>query len=67
MTDRRSPPPRLLTVPDVADQLQVSARTVWRWIADGALPCVRIGRTVRVDPDVLERFLSHHATGSDRQ
>jgi excisionase family DNA binding protein len=67
MTDRCSPPPRLLTVPDVADQVQVSPRTVWRWIADGSLPCVRIGRMVRVDPDALERFLADHATGSDRR
>jgi excisionase family DNA binding protein len=43
----------LLTVPQVANELQISARTVWRWVASGALPCVRLGRTVRIHPDAL--------------
>jgi len=34
----------------VADRLQVSKRTVRRWIAEGRLPVVRLGRAVRIRP-----------------
>jgi excisionase family DNA binding protein len=37
----------LLTLPDVAELLAVSERTVWRLRAAGALPVVRIGHQVR--------------------
>ena len=36
------------TAAEVAAELGVSLRTVRRWIADGELPAVRIGRSVRV-------------------
>jgi magnesium chelatase family protein len=37
--------PRLLTVPEVADELGLSKRTVRRRIADGEIPAVKLGRT----------------------
>ena len=51
----------LLTVPEVADRLRVSVKTVRRRIESGELPAVRIGTgvraPVRVDGDALEEFL----------
>ncbi len=47
----------LLTMPQVARHLNVSERTIWSLIHSGHLPCVRIGRTVRVDPTDLVRFI----------
>jgi excisionase family DNA binding protein len=38
----------LLTVVQVAKNWQVSPRTVRRMIADGRLPIVRLGRSVRI-------------------
>jgi excisionase family DNA binding protein len=38
----------LLTVNQVAMQLGLSKKTVWRWIAAGELPIHRLGRSVRV-------------------
>jgi excisionase family DNA binding protein len=38
----------LLTVHQVAENWQVSQRTVRRMIADGRLPIIRIGRAVRI-------------------
>ena len=55
----RSP---LLTAAEVAALLQVSLRTVRRLIADGSLPVVRIGRSVRVSGEALNAFLSDQAT-----
>jgi excisionase family DNA binding protein len=45
----------LLTVKETADMLRVSAVTVRRFIADGRLPAVKIGRAVRVDKAEAER------------
>ncbi|HLH22708.1 MAG TPA: helix-turn-helix domain-containing protein [Chloroflexota bacterium] len=39
----------LLTVQETADLLRVSTVTVRRFIADGRLPAVKVGRAVRVD------------------
>ena len=49
---------KLLTVPDVAERLAVSPRTVKRVLARGELPVVRVGRLVRVRDEDLHRFLA---------
>ena len=46
-----------LTIPQIADELQVSERTVWRWIKDKDLIVYRHARWTRVHRDELERFL----------
>jgi excisionase family DNA binding protein len=51
------PIPRLYTVPQVAEALNVSTRTVRRLIADEKLPTVRIGRAIRVREDVLMELI----------
>jgi excisionase family DNA binding protein len=48
----------LLTVPDIAQHYQVSERSVRRWIANGMLPVVRLGRTVRIHPDEADALLA---------
>jgi excisionase family DNA binding protein len=47
----------LLTVPEAADHLRFSVRTVRQLIADGLLPVVRIGVRVRIRPTDLCRFV----------
>jgi len=47
----------LLTLKEVAALLRVSIRTVQRLIDSGAMPCVRIGRQVRLRrTDVQQRM-----------
>lgn len=49
-----SNPVELLSVDEVAEQLQMSAPTVRRWINDGKIPVIRQGRLLRFYmPDVL--------------
>ena len=48
---------KLLTVPEVADALHVSARSVQRYIADGQLRATRIGHAVRLDPSDVSKFV----------
>ena len=48
----------LLTIRNVADRLQVSARTIHRLVANGDLTVIRIGRSVRVSEQALKAFLT---------
>lgn len=48
---------RLLRAPELADRLAVSQGAVWKWLGEGRIPAVRLGRAVRFDLDeVLDRF-----------
>ncbi|WP_055474745.1 helix-turn-helix domain-containing protein [Gordonia sp. HS-NH1] len=49
---------RLLTKPEAAADLGVSDSTLRRHIAAGEISVVRIGRTVRIDPVELDRFVA---------
>lgn len=48
---------RLLTVADVALALRVTPKTVYRLLAAGKLPRVKVGAAVRVRPEDLDRFI----------
>lgn len=50
------------TVKEVADLLQVNEVTVRRWIKDGELRAIDIGKGWRIGPDDLDAFLEGHAT-----
>lgn len=55
------------TVPELADYLQVSRRTITEWIRQGRLRAHRLSTTVTViQPAEVERFLAAHATGGPR-
>jgi excisionase family DNA binding protein len=60
MTTAATHETRLLTVPEVAERLRVSRPTVYRRIAEGELPALRIVAgfgPLRVDEAELERWL----------
>jgi excisionase family DNA binding protein len=50
--------PRLLTIKNVAERLQVSPRTIHRLVASGDLTVIRIGRAIRVSEEALKAFLT---------
>lgn len=50
------------TVREVADLLKVNEVTVRRWIKDGELRAIDIGKGWRIGPDDLDAFLDDHAT-----
>jgi len=60
IADRLGSPalPRLLTLPEVAEFLAVSERTVRRLVAERQLPCVRVGCQLRFDRSDLLRWTS---------
>ena len=47
---------RLLRVPEVAVLLRVEPARIYHLIRQGLLPVVRLGRSVRVHPDELDRW-----------
>jgi excisionase family DNA binding protein len=50
--------PKFYTVERVAEALEVSTRTVRRWIASGELPAHRLGGVVRIAEADLKAFLA---------
>jgi excisionase family DNA binding protein len=58
---------RLVSLADAADVLAVSTRTVRRYIADGQLEAVRLGRkTLRIKVESVERFIDARPVGNWR-
>lgn len=53
-------PDELLKLKQVANHFSVSTRTVRRWIDAGELVACRIGRTIRIRREDLERFIRQH-------
>lgn len=49
--------PRLLTVVQTADQLGLSARTIWTWVYARKLGVVRLGRSVRIPQAAIEELI----------
>jgi excisionase family DNA binding protein len=56
---------QLLTVPQVAEQFQVTAQTIRNWIEGGALPAVRVGRAFRVRREDVDALVER-ASGDSR-
>lgn len=59
---------RLVSISETAEALAVSTRTVRRYIAEGRLEAVRLGRkTLRVKVDSIERFVDAQPVGNWRR
>jgi excisionase family DNA binding protein len=52
----------LLTVPDVAKQLQLSSYRVYELVRQGALKSVHLGKSVRVRPAAGAEYLAQQRT-----
>lgn len=63
MMERAEVQQRLLRVPEVAIYLGVSKTTVKNAIHRGEIPAVRIGRTLRVDRQDLDRLIAARKRG----
>ncbi|HUS62114.1 MAG TPA: helix-turn-helix domain-containing protein [Acidimicrobiales bacterium] len=65
MVEKTSNAARFLTVAEVANALRVSNMTVYRLVNAGELPAARVGRSYRIRPEDLDRYLqrSFNAAG----
>ena len=50
-------PEKMLTAKEVAHRLSISSSKVYQLLQQGAIPGVRIGASVRVDPTDLAKFV----------
>lgn len=48
----------LLRIEDVMERLRVSRSMAYKLTESGVLPCLHIGRSVRVRPADLDRFIN---------
>lgn len=56
--------PDLLTVPEAAQLLRISRNLAYELVAQHQLPCVRLGRTIRIPRASLERWIRERAEES---
>jgi excisionase family DNA binding protein len=56
---------QLLSVPEAASLLRLSPHTLYRWVFQGRVPTVRLGRRLLFDPDALRDWvLERSRTGA---
>lgn len=53
----------LLRIGEVSALLRLNERTIRRMISTRRLPCVRLGRQLRFDPEALSRWLQAREEG----
>lgn len=54
--------PQMLKVGDVARRLGFARQTTYLKLKRGEIPSVRVGRSIRVDPAELERWIREGGT-----
>ncbi len=47
---------KLLTVEQVAKAMQVSVKTVYRLVTENKIPSLRVGSSIRFDPDKIQEW-----------
>ena len=47
---------RFLSVKEVAKIFSLSTRTIWRWIDRGELKSIKVGKSVRISTNEVERL-----------
>jgi excisionase family DNA binding protein len=57
---------KLLKVPEAAEWLALSQKTVWQWIGERRIGVVRLGRAVRIPVSEIERLLEEGTTPARR-
>lgn len=58
---------KLVKVPEAAEILALSQKTVWQWIGERRIGVVRLGRAVRVPVSEIERLLEEGSTPARRR
>jgi excisionase family DNA binding protein len=57
---------KLIKVPEVAELLALSEKTVWAWIGARRISVVRLGRAVRVRMSEVDRLVEEGTTPAVR-
>ena len=57
----------LLNVGEVAAMLKISIATVRRWVLQGYIPYMKIGKAIRFSNSVIDKWISTKCTNSKKQ
>jgi len=57
-TNIPQPEPEYITVREMAQEMRVSPRTAWRWVAEGIVPSTRVGGARRISRADLDYLIS---------
>jgi excisionase family DNA binding protein len=60
LTQQTNSPEILLRAPDVAKRLSVSVAYAYRLMQNGALPVIRIGRSLRCPSNALDEWIKRN-------
>ena len=65
MSDARSLPPdhEILTLEEVAHYLRLKPQTIYKWVQEGRIPGVKLGKEWRFRRSVLDRWLDDQRFG----
>jgi excisionase family DNA binding protein len=64
MANQTSPTPEMLTVDQIAEELQLTSQTIRNWIKGGVLPAVKVRHVYRVRRDDLDAMLAREQGSS---
>lgn len=53
---------KFLTVEDAAKELKVDTQTIRKWIRDGELPAISVGRQYRIKREDFDAFIEKRRT-----
>jgi excisionase family DNA binding protein len=53
---------KVVRVPDAAEMLALSPKTLWQWIGERRIGVVRLGRAVRIPLSEIERLMEEGTT-----
>ena len=56
-----------MTAADVAAMLQVSEKTISRWVLTAGMPALRIGRVTRFERAAVDRWLARRQQARSKQ
>ena len=57
----------MMTVAQIAEQLNVTSKTVQRWIAEKRLPAYQFGREYRINDEDFKAFVESSKTVKDNE
>ena len=57
--------PLVLTIPDIADTLQISHTSAYTLVANGELKALRVGKQIRVSRGSFAEFLTQDGSEAD--
>lgn len=56
--------PRILTVAQAAELLQVSTKTLYNWVHINGFPRLKLGNTIRIREDLLMEWVGQQTKGA---